>query len=61
MYGESSKNNVVVIVSPDPKSLKNIASSINKDHLSLEQLCNDEQVKKVVLNQLVEVGKKGNL
>lgn len=61
VYGEPTKNNVVVIVSPEAKALESLATSLGKSSdLSFEQLCTDKDMEKEFLNKLIEVGKKGN-
>ena len=59
IYAESSKNNVVAIVSPDQKNLKGFASGLGMDDKPIENLCNDKDVKDAFLKQLVQTAKKG--
>ncbi|RXG53582.1 Long-chain-fatty-acid--CoA ligase 4 [Armadillidium vulgare] len=62
VYGEPSKNNVVVIVSPDAKGLESMATALGKSSdLGFEQLCVDKDVEKAFLDRLIEVGKKAKL
>lgn len=59
VYGDSSKNNIVAIMSPVQKNLEDIGRSLGKQDLRREKLCMDDDVNKAFLQELVATGKKG--
>lgn len=59
VYGDSSKNNIVAIMSPVQKNLEDLARSLGKQDLRREKLCMDDDVNKALLQELVATGKKG--
>lgn len=61
VYGESSSNYIVAIVSPEQKKLEELARSIGKDDLRREKLCLDDDVKNAILRELLATGKKAKL
>lgn len=61
VYGESSKNNIVAIMSPVQKNLEDLARSLGKEDLRRELLCMDDDINKALLQELVATGKKGEV
>ncbi|OXU20883.1 hypothetical protein TSAR_015234 [Trichomalopsis sarcophagae] len=61
VYGDSSKNFTVALVVPNHHHLEELASSIGVTATSFEDLCNNSQIEKAVLQTLVEHSKKCNL
>lgn len=59
VYGDSSKNNIVAIMSPVQKNLEDLARSLGKTDMRRELLCMDEDINKALLQELVATGKKG--
>lgn len=59
VYADSSKNNIVAIVSPVQKNLEDMAQGIGKQDLRREKLCLDDDVNKAILEELLSTGKKG--
>ena len=59
VYGDSSKNNIVAIMSPTQKNLEDLGRSLGKTDLRPEHLCQDDDVNKAFLQELVATGKKG--
>lgn len=59
VYAESSKNNVVAIVSPVQKNLEELAMALGREDLRREKLCMDDDVNKAILKELLATGKKG--
>ncbi|VDK20140.1 unnamed protein product [Anisakis simplex] len=62
VYGESLKTCLIAIVVPEQKMLEKAAA----DHLgmqnpSLKELCSNEALKKLILEDLIDIGKKGGL
>lgn len=61
VYADSSKNNIVAIVSPIQKNLEDLAHGLGKDDLRREKLCLDNDVNKAILQELVNTGRKAKL
>ncbi|XP_042869237.1 long-chain-fatty-acid--CoA ligase 4-like isoform X1 [Penaeus japonicus] len=61
VYAESSKNNVVAIVSPVQKNLEELAMALGREDLRREKLCMDDDVNKAILKELLATGKKAKL
>ncbi|XP_071541839.1 long-chain-fatty-acid--CoA ligase 4 isoform X1 [Panulirus ornatus] len=61
VYADSTKNNVVAIVSPVQKNLEDLARSLGKEDLRREKLCLDEDVNKAILQELIGTAKKAKL
>ncbi|KAG7205605.1 hypothetical protein KM043_007568 [Ampulex compressa] len=61
VYGDANKAYTVALVVPNQHSLEEIASNLGISGKSLEELCNDPQVEKAVLQELVEQAKKCKL
>lgn len=59
VYADSSKNNIVAIVSPVQKNLEDLAQDLGKQDLRREKLCLDDDVNKAILEELLNTGKKG--
>ena len=58
VYGDASKDYTVALVVPNHRQLEEIASSIGITTTSFEELCNNRQIEKAVLQALVEHAKK---
>lgn len=54
------KNNIVAIISPNKQALKELAKTLNKEHLSMVDLCQDkeivEKVRKSIKNTSAHLG-----
>ncbi|KAJ8674122.1 hypothetical protein QAD02_005384 [Eretmocerus hayati] len=61
IYGDASKNYTVALVVPSQNHLQDLANSHGITVSSFEELCNNPQVEKAVLQELVEYSKKCNL
>ncbi|KAK3888793.1 hypothetical protein Pcinc_007177 [Petrolisthes cinctipes] len=61
VYADSSKNNIVAIVSPVQKNLEDLAHGLGKEDLRREKLCLDDDVNKAILDELINTGKKAKL
>uniref|UniRef100_A0A2P2HY61 long-chain-fatty-acid--CoA ligase n=1 Tax=Hirondellea gigas TaxID=1518452 RepID=A0A2P2HY61_9CRUS len=61
VYGDPSKNHVVVIVSPNPRILKEIAAKLGKTNTNFEALCQDKDVIAAVTEELNATAKKAKL
>ncbi|CAL4114695.1 unnamed protein product, partial [Meganyctiphanes norvegica] len=61
IYGDSTQNFVVALVSPDANNLKELARSLELDDSNLEKLCMNPKIKDVVLKDLQNIGKKAKL
>lgn len=61
VYGDSYHNYVVGIVCPQTKALKSIAKTLNKEHLSHEQMCRDPAIVHAVMTAIQEHGRKAKL
>lgn len=61
VYGDSFQNFIVAIVVPQAKALAAIARSLNKEHLSHEQMCRDPEVVRSVAAAIQEHGRKARL
>lgn len=61
VYGDSYHNYVVGIVVPQAKALKAIAKSLNKEHLTHEQMCKDPAIVREVMREIQEHGKNAKL
>lgn len=59
VYADSSKNNIVAIVSPVQKNLEDLARGLGKEDLRQEKLCLDDDINKAILEELLSTGKKG--
>ncbi|XP_053203629.1 long-chain-fatty-acid--CoA ligase 4-like [Panonychus citri] len=59
VYGDSYHDYLIAIVVPNEKGLRNLAKTLNKEHLSHSQLCKDpvmlEVVKKVLTDRAAQV------
>lgn len=60
VYGESLKSCVIAIVVPDVEAVKAWAAQ-NGIGGTLSVLCNDERVKKIIFEELIQCGKKAGL
>lgn len=58
VYGDASKNYTVALVVPNHQRLEEMASSRGITNTSFEELCNNPQIEKTVLESLVEHSKK---
>nr|XP_031846229.1 long-chain-fatty-acid--CoA ligase 4 isoform X2 [Nomia melanderi]XP_031846237.1 long-chain-fatty-acid--CoA ligase 4 isoform X2 [Nomia melanderi]XP_031846247.1 long-chain-fatty-acid--CoA ligase 4 isoform X2 [Nomia melanderi] len=61
VYGDAHKTYTVALVVPNHYYLEEIASNLGITGKSIEELCNNTQVEKAVLQELVEQAKKCNL
>jgi long-chain acyl-CoA synthetase len=61
IYGDSFQTYIVALVVPNPKALKTMAKALNKEHLSHEQLCRDQEIVAGVMKAIVAHGKKAKL
>ncbi|XP_055385680.1 long-chain-fatty-acid--CoA ligase 5 isoform X2 [Condylostylus longicornis] len=60
VYGESLKSCIVAVVVPDVENLKFWAKE-NNIHGTLSILCNNSKVKKLIMHNMLETGKKSGL
>lgn len=58
VYGDANKAYTVALVVPNQQYLEEIATNHGITGKSLEELCNDPQIEKAVLQELVEQAKK---
>lgn len=58
VYGDANKAYTVALVVPNQHYLEEIATNQGITGKSLEELCNDPQIEKAVLQELVEQAKK---
>lgn len=61
VYGDPSKNNVVAIVSPTPRVLREMATKLGKTETNFDALCEDEDIRKAVQAELLATAKKAKL
>lgn len=61
VYAAQDKNKPVAIVVPNEAALKDAASQAGVKASDLEDLCKDDQVNKIVLQEMQSTGKKGGL
>lgn len=61
VYGDSHKSYTVALVVPNQYYLEQIANDLGITNKSLEELCDNPEIEKTVLQQLVEQAKKCNL
>jgi len=62
VHGESLKTCLVAVVVPDPETLPSEAKKqLNLEGLSMEELCRKPEVKKMILDDMVAVGKAAGL
>lgn len=58
IYGDASKNYTVALVVPNQNHLQDLANSNGITVTSFEELCNNPQLEKAVLQELMEYSKK---
>lgn len=58
VYGDSSKQYCVALVVPNQTQLESLAEKRNIPNSSFEQLCNNGEMEKIVLQELSDHGKK---
>lgn len=58
VYGDSHKSYTVALVVPNQYYLEQIANDLGITNKSLEELCDNPEIEKTVLQQLVEQAKK---
>jgi long-chain acyl-CoA synthetase len=58
IYGDSLKSFCVALVSPNPKSLAELAKKYNKEELEYEQICKDMDITGAVLREIVNHSRK---
>jgi len=56
IHGDPSQYFCVALVVPAFNELSSLAATVGKGHLTLEQLSNDPQIEKLLLNKLREFG-----
>ncbi|CAH1133889.1 unnamed protein product [Ceutorhynchus assimilis] len=61
VYGESSKQYCVALVVPSQPILMELAVKIGLGEKTFEELCEDPEMEKAVMNELAEHGKRGKL
>ncbi|OAD57993.1 Long-chain-fatty-acid--CoA ligase 3 [Eufriesea mexicana] len=61
VYGDSHKTYTVALVVPNHYYLEQIANNLGISGKSLEELCNNPEIEKAVLQELVEQAKKSKL
>uniref|UniRef100_A0A914R653 AMP-binding enzyme C-terminal domain-containing protein n=1 Tax=Parascaris equorum TaxID=6256 RepID=A0A914R653_PAREQ len=62
VHGESLKSCLVAIVVPDEEVLlKSSADILNIHDVSFEELCSNKEVKKMILVDMLDIGKKAGL
>ena len=61
LFGDSLKSCCVAIIVPDEEVLMNWASSYGRKGVPFEELCKDEAVHHVILEDLKETAKNGGL
>jgi long-chain acyl-CoA synthetase len=61
VYGESLKTCLVAIIVPDPEVLPAAAKELGIENNEVKHLCGDERVKKLILEDVVALGKKAGL
>ena len=58
IYGDSLKSFCVALVSPNQKTLRDLAKKYGKEELTFEQMCNDRDVTGAVFREIVNHSKK---
>uniref|UniRef100_A0A9J2P5C3 long-chain-fatty-acid--CoA ligase n=1 Tax=Ascaris lumbricoides TaxID=6252 RepID=A0A9J2P5C3_ASCLU len=62
VHGESLKTCLVAIVVPDEKTLRETAKEeMGIQDATLEELCSNAALKKVIMDDMIDIGKKGGL
>lgn len=61
VYGDSHKSYTVALVVPNPHHIEEIALNLGIKNASIEELCENPQIEKVVLQELIEQSKKSGL
>lgn len=61
VYGDASKSYTVALVVPNQRILEEIAGNLGITVTSLEDLCENPQIEKAVLQELIEQAKKCEL
>src|SRR5699024_2599889 len=54
-------NDLVALISPNRKVLKELAKSLNKGHMSNKEMCEDEEITQIVLDSINQTGKRAQL
>lgn len=58
VYGDPHKTYTVALVVPHPQHLQEVADGLGIKNASLEELCENPQIEKIVLQELIEHAKK---
>ena len=61
VHGESLKTNLVAVVVPDPEVLPGAMAALGIKSKDMKQLCNDERVKKLIMDDILALGKRAGL
>ncbi|KAK0181964.1 hypothetical protein PV327_000141 [Microctonus hyperodae] len=61
VYGDPHKTYTVALVVPHPQHLQEVADGLGIKNASLEELCENPQIEKIVLQELIEHAKKSDL
>jgi long-chain acyl-CoA synthetase len=62
VHGDSLKTSLVAIVVPDPEVLPfQVAKKLGLTNLSIEELCMRDDVKQLIMKDIIEVGKEASL
>uniref|UniRef100_F1KZW9 Long-chain-fatty-acid--CoA ligase n=1 Tax=Ascaris suum TaxID=6253 RepID=F1KZW9_ASCSU len=63
VYGESLKTCIIAIIVPEEEVLRSTISEqqLQLNDVTFEELCANETIKKLIFNDIIEIGKKGGL
>ena len=54
-------NQLVALISPNKKVLKELGKSLGKGHMSKAEMCKDEQITQIILDSIKQTGSRANL
>ena len=61
VYGGTFSNDIVALISPNRKALEQLAQTIGKNHLSIEEQCNDQQIQQIIFDEIMKTAKQLSL
>lgn len=61
VIGDSLHDHLIALVVPNPKTIKTLAETFGKGHLSYKELCKDEEITKAVTKDIIDFARKQGL
>lgn len=61
VYGGTFSNDIVALISPNRKALDQLAESMGKTDLTIEEKCNDEKIQQIIFDEILKTARQLSL